>query len=158
MSNKRKNKRLTTKFSQEAQALHLWREDLQLKQQLLQKFEESDKRSPENLNSTNAIMSNIGVGIQPSVGILGQLLIPRNQIPSNPIQHMYTPMNFQTPQPFQQICSNSGVYSQRGKEVMLQMKLALKIKKPIVSSKNKKVRENLVIIMLFMCDENFFAE
>ena len=67
------------KLSQEAQVLHLSREDLQLKKQLLQKFEESDKRLQENLNSANRIMSNIGVAIQQSVGILGQLPAPRNQ-------------------------------------------------------------------------------
>ena len=37
MLNERKDKKLTTKFSQEAQALHLLREDLQ--KQVLQKFE-----------------------------------------------------------------------------------------------------------------------
>ena len=65
--------------------------------QLLQKFEENDKRLQENLNSANAIMSNIGVAIQQSVGILGQLLAPRNQIPPNAIQQMYMSMNFQAP-------------------------------------------------------------
>ena len=38
MLNERKDKKWTTKFSQEAQALHLSKEDLQLKKQLLQKF------------------------------------------------------------------------------------------------------------------------
>ena len=39
MLNERKDKKLTTKFSQEAQELHLSREDLQLKKKVLQKFE-----------------------------------------------------------------------------------------------------------------------
>ena len=69
MLNERKDEWLTAKFSQEDQALHLLREDLQLKKQLLQKFEESDKRLQENLNSSNAIMSNIGVAIQQSIAI-----------------------------------------------------------------------------------------
>ena len=103
MLNERKGKKLTTKFSQEVQALHLSREDLQLMKQLSQKFEESDKRLQENLNSANAIMSNIGVAIQQSVGILFRLLASRNQIPPNAMQQMYAPMNFQAPlqQPFQ---------------------------------------------------------
>ena len=48
--------------------------------QVLQKFEESNKRLQEDLNSANTIMSNLYVAIQQSVGILGQLLTPRNQI------------------------------------------------------------------------------
>ena len=80
MLNERKVKKWTTKFSQEAQALHLSREDLQLMKQVLQKFEESNKRLQEDLNSANTIMSNLYVAIQQSVGILGQLLTPRNQI------------------------------------------------------------------------------
>ena len=48
--------------------------------QVLQKFEESNKRLQEDLNSANTIMSNLYVAIQHSVGILGQLLTPRNQI------------------------------------------------------------------------------
>ena len=117
MLNERKDKRLTTKFSQEAQTLHLSREDLQLKKQILQKFEESNKRLQENLNLANASISNIGVAIQQSVGILGQLPAPRNQIPPNVMQQMYTPMNFQAPphQPFQQAFSSSRTYSRREK-------------------------------------------
>ena len=41
---------------------------------------------------------------------------------------------------------------------MLQTKLALKMKKPFISCKNDKVEESLVIIILFMFDETFFAE
>ena len=54
-------------------------------------------------------MSNIGVDIQQSVRILGQLLVPRDQIPPNAMQQIYTLMNFQAPpqQPFQQAFSNS---------------------------------------------------
>ena len=48
--------------------------------QVLQKFEECNKRLQEDLNSANTIMSNLYVAIQQSVGILGQLLTPRNQI------------------------------------------------------------------------------
>ena len=48
--------------------------------QVLQKFEESNKRLQEDLNSANTIMSNLYVAIQQSVGKLGQLLTPRNQI------------------------------------------------------------------------------
>ena len=48
--------------------------------QVLQKFEESNKRLQEDLNSANTIMSNLYVAIQQSVGIPGQLLTPRNQI------------------------------------------------------------------------------
>ena len=48
--------------------------------QVLQKFEESNKRLQEDLNSANTIMSNLYVAIQQSVGVLGQLLTPRNQI------------------------------------------------------------------------------
>ena len=109
--NKRKDERLRTKFIQEGKALHLSREDFQLKKQL----EESDKRLQENLKRANAVMSNIGVAIQQSVAILGQLLAPRNQIPPNVIQEMHTPMNFQPlPQlPFQQVSSSSGTYSRR---------------------------------------------
>ena len=59
MLNERKDKKITTKFSQEAQRLHSSKEDLQLKKKLFQ-----DKRLQENLNSANAIMSNIGVAIQ----------------------------------------------------------------------------------------------
>ena len=44
MLEERKDKKLTAKFSQKAQAIHLSKEDLQLKKRLLQKFEESDKR------------------------------------------------------------------------------------------------------------------
>ena len=100
---KGQNIKLTTKFSQEAQAPHLSREDLQLKKQLSQKFEESNKRLQENLNSSNAIMSNIGVAIHQCVDILRHLIASRNQILSNAMQQMYTPMNFQVPpqQPFQ---------------------------------------------------------
>ena len=113
MLNARKEKKLTTKFIQEAQALHLSR-DLQLKKKLLQKFEESDKRLQENLSSANAIMSNVGAAIQQRVGILGQLLAPRNQIPPNTMQQMYTPMN-PPQQPFQQASSSSGTCSRREK-------------------------------------------
>ena len=116
MLNERKDKKLTTKFSQEVQALHLSR-DLQLMKQISQKFEESDKRLQENFNSANAIMSNIGVAIQQSVGILGRLLASRNQIPPNAMQQMYAPMNFQAPpqQPFQQDSCSSGTYYRREK-------------------------------------------
>ena len=48
--------------------------------QVLQKFEESNKRLQEDLTSANTIMSNLYDAIQQSVGILGQLLTPRNQI------------------------------------------------------------------------------
>ena len=44
------------------------------------------------------------------------------------------------------------------KEVMLQTKLTLKMKKSIISCKNEEVGEILVIIILFMFDETFFAE
>ena len=113
--NKRKDERLITKFIQEGKALYLSREDFQLKKQLLQKFDKNDKRLQENLKRANAVMSNIGVAIQQSVAILGQLLAPRNQIPPNVIQEMHTPMNFQSlPQlPFQQVSSSSGTYSRR---------------------------------------------
>ena len=62
-------------------------------------------------------MSNIGVAIQQSVGILSQLLAPRNQIPPNEMQQMYRPTNFQAPpqHPFQQASSSSGTYSRREK-------------------------------------------
>ena len=62
-------------------------------------------------------MSNIGVAIQQSVGILGQLLTPRNQIPPNAMQQMCTPINFQAhpQQPFQQASPSSGTYSRREK-------------------------------------------
>ena len=62
-------------------------------------------------------MSNIGVAIQQSVGILGQLLAPRNQIPPNTMQQMYMPMNFQAPpqRPFQLASTSSGTYSRREK-------------------------------------------
>ena len=88
MLNERKGKKWTTKFSQEAQALHLSREDLRLMKQVLQKFEESNKRLQEDLNSANTIMSNICVAIQQSVGILGQLLTPRNQIKLYLLNHI----------------------------------------------------------------------
>ena len=57
-------------------------------------------------------MSIIGVAIQESVWILGQLLAPRNQIPPKAMQQMYTPINFRAPprQPFQQAFSSSGTY------------------------------------------------
>ena len=48
--------------------------------QVLQKFEESNKRLQEDLTSANTIMSNLYDAMQQSVGILGQLLTPRNQI------------------------------------------------------------------------------
>ena len=71
---------------------------------------------------------------------------------------MYTPMNFQPPpqQSFKQASSSSVTYSR--KEVMLQTKLALKMKKPIISCKNEKVGKILVIIILFMFDETFSGE
>ena len=56
--------------------------------QVLQKFEESHKRLQEDLNSANTIMSNICVAIQQSVGILGQLLTPRNQIKLYLLNHI----------------------------------------------------------------------
>ena len=43
------------------------------------------------------------------------------------------------------------------KEVMLQTKLALKIKK-LISCKNEKLGEILVIIILFMFDKTSFVE
>ena len=41
---------------------------------------------------------------------------------------------------------------------MLQTKLTLKMKKSNISCKNEEVGEILVIIILFMFDETFFAE
>ena len=56
--------------------------------QVLQKFEESNKRLQEDLNSANTIMSNICVAIQQSAGILGQLLTRRNQIKLYLLNHI----------------------------------------------------------------------
>ena len=62
-------------------------------------------------------MYNIGVAIQKNVRIMGQLLAPRNQNPTNAIQQRHTPKNFDAPpqQLFQQASSNSGTYSRRKK-------------------------------------------
>ena len=105
-------------------------------------------------------MSNIGVAIQQSVGILGQLLAPRNQIPPNAMQQMHTPTNFQAPpqQLFQQTSSSSGTYSRREKGSNVTKETCFEDEKPVINCKNEKVGEILVIIILFMFDETFFAE
>ena len=106
-------------------------------------------------------MSNIGIAIQQSAGILGQMLAPRNQTPPNTMQQMNTTMNFQAPpqHPFQKASSSSGTYSQREKRSNVTNKTYFgEMKKPIISCKNEKVREIIVIIILSMFDETFFAE
>ena len=62
-------------------------------------------------------MYNISVAIQQNVGIMGQLLAPRNKIPPNAMQQRHMPKNFHAPsqQPLQQASSNSGTYSRRKK-------------------------------------------
>ena len=77
----RKDKKLTSKISEEGQLLQLAREDMVIKKQILERMDKSDKEFKNTIDSMNATLTNIGTSIQQSVGLLSQML--------QPIQHGY---------------------------------------------------------------------
>ena len=74
MLKNRKDKKMTSKISNDDQLLQLTREDIAFKKELLEKIDKSDKEFKSELASLNHTMSNIGTAIQQSVGILAMLV------------------------------------------------------------------------------------
>ena len=74
MLKNRKDKKMTSKISNDDQLLQLTREDIAFKKELLEKIDKSDKEFKSELASLNHTMSNIGTAIQQSVGILAILV------------------------------------------------------------------------------------
>jgi len=91
MLKNRKDKKMASKLSVDAQLLQISRDDLTFKKELLEKIDQSDKEFRVGFTELNKTMSNIGTAIQQSVGILSQLVT--QGIPNH--AHMITPQPYQ---------------------------------------------------------------
>ena len=76
MLKNRKDQKLSSALSSEAQYLQLFKEDIALKRKLLEKMEKSDEDFKNSLASINNVMQSIGTAVQQSVGILAQTMTP----------------------------------------------------------------------------------
>ena len=78
MSRSRKDDKLTTKINTETQFLKIAKDDLELKQKLLDNLQKSDETFHTALTGLNAVMLSLGNAVQQSVGILSNMMRPQH--------------------------------------------------------------------------------